>query len=367
MQSEQMPQNIDSIKRKALARYPYFASVADKVDPGLYESTSFEEMTLEEQVFAYARALCHAALEHSERGRGKDPAVWKAASEAVVNQWLMKDGLKMEKKSLDYPEAIEYDVEDYYLILLEEKLAIEMIEQNMLHQEGSDEEGETSTEEGSLEDLEEPEETDEDQEDEDSEDDDEDEELIEVIESRPGNDDSPSIRELDTIGDSAPSLDWRLLLRDSIRHGVDWSMQHAVIEDGIVRPILEELPIPETEIVIDTSWSVDEELLRNFLRQCKNILRLSKMRAGCFDTVFYGFNDIRCDEDIDRMEFPGGGGTDFNVAAEAFTMRADNRIIFTDGEADDPEKTLNAIWVVYGEKQITPPGGTVIHIPYEQL
>ena len=110
----------------------------------------------------------------------------------------------------------------------------------------------------------------------------------------------------------------------------------------------------------------DEELLRNFLRECKNILRLSKLRAGCFDTQFYGFHDIRTDEDIEKMEFPGGGGTDFNAAVEAFTMRADNRIVFTDGEADDPEKNLNAVWVVYGDEDISPPGGTVIHIPADE-
>ena len=79
--------------------------------------------------------------------------------------------------------------------------------------------------------------------------------------------------------------------------------------------------------------------------------------------VFYGFHDIRTDEDIDKLEFPGGGGTDFDVAADAFTMRADNRIVFTDGEADEPGRILDAIWVIYGDEKLEPPGGTVIHIP----
>ena len=53
------------------------------------------------------------------------------------------------------------------------------------------------------------------------------------------------------------------------------------------------------------------------------------MKAGCFDTVFYGFHDIRTEKDIEEMEFMGGGGTDFDAAAGAFTLRVDNRIIFT--------------------------------------
>ena len=67
------------------------------------------------------------------------------------------------------------------------------------------------------------------------------------------------------------------------------------------------------------------------------------------------------------MTFEGGGGTDFNVATDAFSMRVDNRIIFTDGEAPMPDKTLNAVWIVYGEETIEPKGGTVIHITPKQL
>ena len=91
------------------------------------------------------------------------------------------------------------------------------------------------------------------------------------------------------------------------------------------------------------------------------------MKAGCFDTVFYGFHDIRTEKDIEEMDFRGGGGTDFDAAAEAFTLRVDNRIIFTDGQAPMPEKTLKAIWVVYGDEEIDPPGGKVIYIRPGQL
>ena len=62
----------------------------------------------------------------------------------------------------------------------------------------------------------------------------------------------------------------------------------------------------------------------------------------------------------------GGGGTDFNAAVNAFTLRVDNRIIFTDGQAPMPDKPMNAIWVVYGDEEIAPDGGTVIRISPEQ-
>ena len=191
--------------------------------------------------------------------------------------------------------------------------------------------------------------------------------LVEEKESKAGNAVNRDTRIVEEIGNCQPVIDWRLILLDTINYGVDWSYTNAVLENGIVRPVLEEMPVPETEIVLDTSWSVDEELLRNFLRECKNILTFSKLKAGCFDTVFYGFHDIRTVQDIENMPFQGGGGTDFNVAAEAFTLRVDNRIIFTDGQAPMPDKFLKAIWVVYGDETIEPAGGTVIHIKPEQL
>ena len=67
------------------------------------------------------------------------------------------------------------------------------------------------------------------------------------------------------------------------------------------------------------------------------------------------------------MKFNGGGGTDFNIAVRAFNSRTDNKIIFTDGEADMPNISVNAVWVVFGDKKIHPRGGRVIRISNEQL
>ena len=139
------------------------------------------------------------------------------------------------------------------------------------------------------------------------------------------------------------------------------------IEDGVVVANLEEQPMPETEIVLDTSGSINEVLLKNFLRECKNILQHTKLKVGCFDIMFYGFHEIRTEEDIENMQFKGGGGTDFNVAVKAFSRRVENKIIFTDGEASMPNMPLDAIWMEFGGKKINPKGGRVIHITPEQL
>ena len=172
---------------------------------------------------------------------------------------------------------------------------------------------------------------------------------------------------INDIGKSKPIIDWRYVLREAIQFDVDWSYKNAYIEDGVVSANLEEQPRPETEIVLDTSGSIDELLLKNFLRECKNILQHSKVKVGCFDTEFYGFHEIRTEEDIENMKFEGGGGTDFNVAVRAFTRRVENKIIFTDGWANMPDIPMDVIWIVFGVRKIHPKGGKVIQINKEQL
>ena len=386
--------DITALKRKVIALYPFFGSIAADVEYQetediksiksdgrniFYNPKYMSCLSAADQIFVLAHELCHIAFEHTARGKGKDPMIWETATDAVINQMLKRDGLDIIAGGIDYPEAIDYDAEQYYEILLKEKLDMELLFGKLEGQEnpaGGGGNGEQPPESDDSEDDSEDEDNNDEsdqvllpaEDDSDNEDSEDDEHaLVEEKESKAGNAVNRDTRIVEEIGNCQPVIDWRLILLDTINYGVDWSYTNAVLENGIVRPVLEEMPVPETEIVLDTSWSVDEELLRNFLRECKNILTFSKLKAGCFDTVFYGFHDIRTVQDIENMPFQGGGGTDFNVAAEAFTLRVDNRIIFTDGQAPMPDKFLKAIWVVYGDETIDPAGGTVIHIKPEQL
>ena len=175
-------------------------------------------------------------------------------------------------------------------------------------------------------------------------------------------------KRLSDIGIATPLIDWRKLLRQAIRYDEEYTRKNARMRNGYFRLRVEQLPMPEAEILLDTSGSVSEVLLKNFLRECKNILDNSKVKVGCFNTEFHGFTELRKPEDIDNMSFPIGGGTDFNAAVGAFSRKAPNKIIFTDGEADMPRETVrNVIWVVFGDEKINPKGGKVINITGEQL
>ena len=485
-----MKYDIAALKRKMLVKYPFFGSVVASVgykenkdiptagtdgETIYYNPNYLESLSVEEQTFIFAHEVCHIAFNHILRSDGKDPELWNIATDGVINQFLKRDGLKMALGGVDIAEAINYDAEQLYEKLLQEKHQRQQQQQtgqgdsqseqrnqqqnqqqkgdsqNQENQQqngdgeqigeeqqqsstsgGSSQEQDKQSQEqsdgGSMRDL---------QEDKSKQDVGHDthsmweqavkkhkeqqeksdkkeslldkllgkdkkektelekkqeelegmgekdafkknledkkkqlEELKEAISkqaSQAGTSTNRDVRTVNDIGTAKPIVDWRYVLREAIKYDADWSYKNATLEDGVVTANLEEQPMPETEIVLDTSGSINEVLLKNFLRECKNILQHSKLKVGCFDTEFYGFYEIRTEEDIENMRFVGGGGTDFDVAVGAFSRRVENKIIFTDGEASMPDMPLDAIWIVFGGEKINPKGGKVIHITPEQL
>ena len=453
-----MKYDIAALKRKMLVKYPFFGSVVANVgykenkdiptagtdgETIYYNPEYLEGLSVEEQTFIFAHEVCHIAFNHILRSEGKNPELWNIATDGVINQFLKRDGLKMAPGGVDMAEAINYDAEQLYEKLLQEKQQSGQgnqqqssggsqggnnQQQSQSPQQGNsgsessqEQSGGESGEDSPKEDVghdthsmweqvvkkhkEQQEKTDKkeslldkllgkdkkNKEKTELEKKQEElesmgekdafkknledkkkqlEELKEAISkqaSQAGTSTNRDIRTVNDIGTAKPLIDWRYVLREAIKYDVDWSYKNATLEDGVVSANLEEQPMPETEIVLDTSGSINEVLLKNFLRECKNILQHTKLKVGCFDTEFYGFHEIRTEEDIEKMRFEGGGGTDFDVAVGAFSRRVENKIIFTDGKASMPDMPLDAIWIVFGGEKINPKGGKVIHIDNEQL
>ena len=502
-----MKYDIAALKRKMLVKYPFFGSVVASVgyeenkdiptaatdgETIYYNSEYLEGLSVEEQTFVFAHEVCHIAFNHILRSEGKVPELWNIATDGVINQFLKRDGLKLAPGVVDMAEAINYDAEQLYEKLLQEKQQKGQQQQNgqgnsqseqdnqqqNQQQSSGSSQGENGQQQSQSQqqtgDSQNQEQNQEDQKQnsgagqsgdeqqqsqqqnssnsgnsqeqdkqsqeqsgggsgKDSQEEDKSkqdvghdthsmweqavkkhkeqqeksdkkgkekselekkqeelegmgekdafkknfenkkkqlEELKEAISkqaSQAGTSTNRDVRTVNDIGTAKPIVDWRYVLREAIKYDVDWSYKNATLEDGVVTANLEEQPMPETEIVLDTSGSINEVLLKNFLRECKNILQHSRLKVGCFDTNFYGFHEIRTEEDIENMEFVGGGGTNFDAAVGAFSRRVENKIIFTDGEASMPDMSIDAIWIVFGGEKINPKGGKVIHIPPEQL
>ncbi len=485
-----MKYDIAALKRKMLVKYPFFGSVVASVgykenkdiqtvgtdgETIYYNPEYLEGLSVEEQTFIFAHEVCHIAFNHILRSEGKNPELWHIATDGVINQFLKRDGLKMAPGVVDMAEAINYDAEQLYEKLLQEKQQRQQqsgqgnsqqnhqqssggsqSENNQQQPQSQQDNGETQNQQqpqsqqqgnlgsgGSQGQEKQSQEQSGGESGEDSQKEDKSkqdvghdthsmweqavkkhkeqrektdkkeslldkllgkdkektelekkqeelesmgekdafkknledkkkqlEELKEVISkqaSQAGTSTNRDIRTVNNIGTAKPIIDWRYVLREAIKYDVDWSYKNATLEDGVVSANLEEQPMPETEIVLDTSGSINEVLLKNFLRECKNILQHTKLKVGCFDTEFYGFHEIRTEEDIEKMRLEGGGGTNFVVAVGAFSRRVENKIIFTDGKDSMPDMPLDAIWIVFGGEKINPKGGKVIYIDNEQL
>ena len=454
-----MSVDIDAIKRKLLIKYPTLGSVIanlefqankDITTAGtdgkvlLYNPKFVNGLSDKERTFLFAHEVCHIAFEHIFRSEGKDIRLWNIATDSVINALLKQDGLPIIEGGVDIPEAINYDAEEMYNKLLEEKKKQQEQQDSQGNQEQQSSQGSQGQQnsQGDQEQQNSQEQTGEqadvghdthslwdkaieerkkeqqeqaqqkeknekqekegkttakDKEKQDGTKQKEQQtnefakkgeketfkqnkierrkqlqelskELAEQSSHEAGKGIQREGRKLSDIGIATPLIDWRKLLRQAVKYDEEWTRKNARMRNGYFRHRVEEIPIPETEILLDTSGSVSETLLRNFLRECKNILANSKVKVGCFNTEFHGFTELRRVEDIDNMSFPIGGGTDFYAAVEAFSRRVPNKIIFTDGEAPMPEKAVrNVIWVVFGNQQINPKGGKVININGEQL
>ena len=488
-----MSTDIDSIKRKLLIKYPTFGSVIANIEfqaskdietagtDGkvlLYNPKFLGGLSEKQQIFIFAHEICHVAFEHIFRSEGKDKRLWNIATDSVINALLKQDGLPIVEGGVDIPEAINYDAEEMYKKLLEEKKKQEQQNsqgnQRQQNSQNSQEQQDSQGNQGqqNSQDSQEHQDSPDSQRQQNSQDSQEEQnaqdsqggqnsqsrqeetdighdthslwdkaieerkqqeqvekkgqeqrqtkkkekkertdgeeqeekkkreveekskfaeqgeretfkqnkierrkqlqELSRELANKSSHEAGDGIqregKKLSDIGIATPLIDWRKLLRQAIRYDEEYTRKNARMRNGYFRHRIEQLPMPEAEILLDTSGSVSEVLLKNFLRECKNILDNSKVKVGCFNTEFHGFTELKKPEDIDNMSFPIGGGTDFNVAVGAFSRKAPNKIIFTDGEADMPRETVrNVIWVVFGNEKINPKGGKVINITGEQL
>lgn len=485
--------DLDSIKKNLMIKYPLFGSVLantkfvedDSVgtagtdgDTIYYSPTFLSGLNEKKQTFILAHEICHIAFDHVFRSEGKDKDLWNTATDAVVNALLQQDGLPLVGEGVNIPEAANYNAEQMYEKLLQEKQQKQNGSQGKKNNNSNNNQGNGQSGNGSQSNntQQNSNQNSNDQKNENSqgngsggqsdsistnsqrnssrsntgnnphdmwdkavekrnsqnensqeektniferlfnrnkkkEEEKKNEEIKKTEEQAQkkkeehiqkltsagevksfeknkiarkkqleelmnsiadeshgaGTGTNKDIRDVGDIGVASPLIDWRRLLKEAVKFDVDWSYKNATVEEGVVTVHLEEQPKPETEIVLDTSGSINTNLLRNFLRECKNIFQTSKVKVGCFDDEFYGFTEIRNIRDIDNMKFTGGGGTNFDAAVNAFTRRVENKIIFTDGCARMPSKSVDAIWVVFGNRKIQPKGGKVIYINEEQL
>ena len=331
--------DIDALRLELIERYPPWrdqirvldlreSAEAKPVDNDgrqiFYNGRLLREMPWETQEFYLAQQLLHVQLAHAARGEGKEPETWRKASDAVVNAMLLADGFALPPELKLPPEAEGRSAEELYSLLLgneEKKPEEEQESVKKTHKPKPSRRGR-------------------------------------IPDATRG----AQQREIEDPGLAEAVAGLAELLEPSLQLDYDW-FPGDTIRDGMLRDRFRAYPVPHAEILLDTSASVDAQLLRSFVRGVKGLLQNDAVvRVGCFDTEFYGFQEIRSEQDIDRLELRGSGGTNFEAAVKAFTGDAETRIIFTDGYAAMPEQRCDAIWLIYSDMPVHPNGGRVIYV-----
>jgi predicted metal-dependent peptidase len=370
--------NINSVIDRTLIYFPIFKiltsnihfiennSMATACTTGntiYYNSSFFQTLSKDEQVFIIAHELMHITLKHLSRVEDRNMEIWNYSTDAVINQILKKNGLPLVEGVIDCPDALSFSAEEYYEIVKNRPDCEELMakyrhdkQESIIatHEHWNEECSEDLTED--LPDINEH-------------------NITEINKKLIQDDNQEYVKgvqeeettssRLGSVGNTSPIIDWKSFLQRKKKKvfSADYNLHNGFFdEEGIYKYPYELIRKSNIEILIDTSGSVDDKLVKAFLQECKNIFDDYIIKVGCFDTKFYGFHEVQKREDLDNFVIEGRGGTNFSTAVNSFSRKASIKIIFTDGYAEMPQNDRDVIWVVYGNDKINSPGGKVFYV-----
>lgn len=345
------------LKAKLLLEYPFFGTIASGMENVVndniesfatregrfeYREEYMESLSAGEQTFALCNAALHEALSHTLRRGNRSPWLWNMACDYAINSLLIENGFEA-------PPAITYDkrfgnlsAEEIY-----HELSLEFLDQEQNDRDSDDRrDGETLDEKLSRAQRE--------------------KRSLEALEKS-----DPLSAEIHHLiqPNQKGLIDWRSELRESVGgyYVSDYTLippSKKLLYDGVYLPGVHSRHL-ELAIAIDSSGSVDEVLLAQFIAEVESITEL----FGSYTIDLIVCDDrIRSHERFERGEsitytLSGGGGTDFNPVFEliySWTVRPKILLYFTDLDGKFPpyEPPYETVWIAPMEGNI--PFGRVI-------
>ena len=172
---------------------------------------------------------------------------------------------------------------------------------------------------------------------------------------------------------TAPKMNWRELLRmqleSTIKSDYTWmrNSRRGWHMDAVM-PGMQLDPMIDIAISIDTSGSIGEKMLKDFLSEVQGIMDSFpsyRIHIVSFDTNIYNpqqFDSENLDSICD-YEPKGGGGTDFDCVFEYFKqeeIQPKRHIMFTDGYpygSWGDEQYCDTVFIIHGNTSVVPPFG----------
>jgi predicted metal-dependent peptidase len=170
-----------------------------------------------------------------------------------------------------------------------------------------------------------------------------------------------------------PKIDWRAALSQFLssisKNDYSWSLPNLrFLHYGLYLPALRSEEPGNVVIIIDTSGSIDDELIAQFSGEAQSILstfKISLIVIYCDDLV-RSVQILEIGEPV-TLQPNGGGGTDF-VPGFEYIQEHDLHpravVYLTDGYCDSfpdaPE--FPVLWAIYSYRNFQPPFGEVIRV-----
>ena len=170
-----------------------------------------------------------------------------------------------------------------------------------------------------------------------------------------------------------PKMNWRELLRmqleSTIKSDYTWMRTGRKGWDmDAIMPGMKLEPMIDIAVAIDTSGSIGEAMLKDFLGEIQGIMEsfpAYKIHVVSFDTETY--NPVQYDSDnldtICDYEPAGGGGTDFDCVYQYLKhneIEPKRLVMFTDGYpygSWGDENYTETVFILHGTRSIVPPFG----------
>lgn len=176
---------------------------------------------------------------------------------------------------------------------------------------------------------------------------------------------------------TAPKLDWRSMLRQTIKSQIknnySWMRpSRKMYSTNAVLPGLDVQNELDICVSIDTSGSISDKMLQDFLGEINGIAEEFddyKIKIWCFDTEVHAPEDFESwdGKAITNYKPQGFGGTDIGVN---WKWMQDNEVkpqllvCFTDGETWDrwgDSDYCDTLWVIHTNDRVKPPFGQTVY------
>ncbi len=313
----------------------------------------FLGLTEGERIFLLAHETLHVAYLHCLRRGTRDPRLYNAAADYVINAELKKRGFHFIQGGLYDPKYADMSTEEVYTKLEQNPNQQPQCMPDLLEGDGS-----ISTQ-GDIDTIEQ-------------------EVLAKIsraammaeMSNQAGSVPVGIKRHLEDI--SKPKINWRVVLRrffsDLSPSDYSWRRPNRKYMPNYL-PKLVSQNLGRIDFAIDTSGSISNEDFNQFISEVHGVMRmLNPKEVGVyqFDHELQGSHVVRSVRDIIKLPFLGGGGTRPQAAIDEFIKhKAKALIMLTDGYFSkrpliDPKRPV--IWIIYDNPSFTAPFGKVVHI-----